>query len=209
MTARRVPVALVPVLLLVAALVACTAPAGSGTAGPRGWFSPGGPAPCVPSLLDPTGTGPGGSGSPAVPAPVPDRLPDLTLTCLDSPQAVPLRALGRPVILNLWASWCQPCRAEMPVLAAYADGHPGQLTVIGVDTGDTPDAALPQLAARGVGYPVLADEHRTLLAALGRAVLPVTVFAAADGTIRYIHDTGVLDAPRLAQLAHTYLGIAP
>ncbi len=89
---------------------------------------------------------------------------------------------GRPVILNLWASWCFPCREEMPLFDAFAADHP-EVLVVGVAVRDDPVAAERFATEVGVDY-VLGlddkDEVETAYRALG---LPATFWIGSDGTM--------------------------
>ena len=112
----------------------------------------------------------------------------LTVPCLGDPGTVNLGAAlaGRPVLLNLWASWCVPCREEMPVLAAYA-AQPGAILVLGVDVQDDPSAALGLMTDLGVHYPSVYDPDRAVQHALAvPPVLPVSYLVSPDGSARRI-----------------------
>ncbi len=137
------------------------------------------------------------------------RVPDVTLDCFEGGGTVRLTDLHRPAIVNLWASWCEPCRAELPAFQAYASAHPGRVTVIGVDTGDTRTAGGALLQDVKVTYPTLFDEQRRLLTGVGRTALPVTLFVDAGGGLRYVYNSTALDGPAIARLAQTYLGVPP
>ena len=120
-------------------------------------------------------------------------LPDLTY---------PTRTLslsqfrGRPVLVNFWASWCVPCRKEMPLLeAAYRRVH-GRVAFLGVDTNDTSGAALSFLRQTGVTYPSAYDPHGTAATAYGLFGLPTTVFVAPDGKMLERH-VGALSSDAL------------
>jgi thiol-disulfide isomerase/thioredoxin len=135
------------------------------------------------------------------------RLPDLTLECLAGGGRIRLSGLHRPAILNLWASWCEPCRRELPAFQAYASRVDDRVSVIGVDTGDTRTAGSALLQDLKVSYPTLFDEQRSLLTALGRSALPVTLFVDAGGGIRYLYNSVTLDEPGIAALARAHLGV--
>lgn len=94
---------------------------------------------------------------------------------------------GRPSVLNLWASWCPPCRREMPMLIDAA-ANESRAAVLLVNQGETP----AQLRAflQGQGLPpshVALDQEGVLVSLTGSPALPTTLFVAADGTIRQTH----------------------
>jgi cytochrome c biogenesis protein CcmG, thiol:disulfide interchange protein DsbE len=102
------------------------------------------------------------------------------------------RFRGHPIVLNFWASWCPPCRAEMPALeAAYRTYQARGVVVIGIDGAtDTWEASRTFLAARGVTYPVARDEHGQVGQMYHIAGLPTTFFIRADGRIGGVALTG-------------------
>jgi len=132
-------------------------------------------------------------------------LPDLTLPCFTGDDEVSLRALRGPAVINIWASWCQPCRTELPVMQSLADQAQGRLTVLGVDSGDQRDKGADFATDKGVRMPTLFDEKGTLLNNLGRINLPVTVFVNAAGR-SYVHPLP-LDAPGLAEQVRRHTGV--
>jgi cytochrome c biogenesis protein CcmG/thiol:disulfide interchange protein DsbE len=103
---------------------------------------------------------------------------------------------GRPLILNFWATWCGPCRKEMPLLQRMADANAG-LAVLLVNERDDPGRARAFAGELGVNLPSAVDADGRVAAAykVGQA-LPATIFVAADGTIegRY---TGEIDEATL------------
>jgi cytochrome c biogenesis protein CcmG/thiol:disulfide interchange protein DsbE len=119
----------------------------------------------------------------ASPAPAHDALPDLTLDCLGGGRPVRLSGLaGTPTIINFWASWCAPCREELPLLAKAHRAYGDRLQVLGVDFADSaPDAAIELAGRSGVTYPLLADPGSRSKAPLKVIGLPQTVFVDAQG----------------------------
>ncbi|HVA33530.1 MAG TPA: TlpA disulfide reductase family protein [Candidatus Baltobacteraceae bacterium] len=91
---------------------------------------------------------------------------------------------GRVVVMNLWASWCPPCRAEMPDLQRLADAYRGtQLVIVGVNEGESPQRAREFAAALGIDFPIWIDESQRygrVYAALG---LPTTIVVGRDGRV--------------------------
>lgn len=124
-----------------------------------------------------------GAGSAMLRGLAPGALPDLVVTDLASgqPVALPAVAAGRPLVLNLWATWCGPCRREMPVLAAAQARHPGVAFVF-VNQGEGADTVRRYLAAEGLTLDrVLLDRPSALGPALASGGLPTTVFFDAQG----------------------------
>jgi thiol-disulfide isomerase/thioredoxin len=89
---------------------------------------------------------------------------------------------GRPLVINVWASWCTGCRAEAPDIKRFTETHP-QVGFLGIDVTDTPAAARDFVARYGWTHPSIADPQGRLAARLGLRGLPTTVFVRADGTI--------------------------
>ena len=110
-------------------------------------------------------------------------LPDLTLPCFTGGAPVALRDLRGPAVINIWASWCEPCRTELPIMQGLADRVRGRLTVLGVNSADRPAAAADFAAGKGVTFPTLADRDGELAIAVKQTGLPATVFVGPDGTV--------------------------
>ncbi len=93
---------------------------------------------------------------------------------------------GRPLVLNVWATYCVPCKAEMPVLNALADEYRARhLAVIGISYDDTPPAIATFAKATPMHYPLLVGlGHDDLMDVYdAEGVLPVTWIIRADGTV--------------------------
>ncbi len=89
---------------------------------------------------------------------------------------------GRPVFLNLWASWCTPCRQEMPAIQAASERWPG-VFFLGVAVEDDPRAAEAFAAEIGVTYALAIDEKDVVNVAFPHFGLPATYVIASDGTV--------------------------
>ncbi len=147
---------------------------------------------------------------PAQPAAIDaDGLPALTLPCLGPGPDVSLdRVTGRPTLVNLWATWCGPCREEMPLLQTAHARHGDHVRFLGVDVQDDPAAARWFLAELSIGYPHAVDADGELLRELGARGLPVTL--AVDGEGRVVEQaTGQLTPEELQRLIDTLLSYGP
>jgi thiol-disulfide isomerase/thioredoxin len=119
-------------------------------------------------------------------APPAERAPDFAVTLFDGSRfrlSEHLAEDGRPVFLNLWASWCPPCRAEMPDLSAAAEMHP-EVRVIGVAVEDDPAAARAFAESLRGAYPVGADLDGSVDRAYPAPGLPATYVIDAEGVVR-------------------------
>jgi thiol-disulfide isomerase/thioredoxin len=135
-----------------------------------------------------------------------EPLPELTLECFTGGEPFALADLRGPAVVNLWASWCAPCREELPALQRYADQAAGQVHVLGVVTEDRRSAAASLAEDLGITFPALADPDGRLLAAVATVGLPTTLFVDADGQVRYVH-TNVLDEQAVERYVSEQLGV--
>jgi cytochrome c biogenesis protein CcmG/thiol:disulfide interchange protein DsbE len=133
-------------------------------------------------------------------------LPDLKLPCFTGGASVSLTGVRGPAVINIWATWCDPCREELPAMQRLADRAKGKLRVIGVDTGDSREAAASFGTDKQVSLPTLYDADRRLVGALGRTALPVTVFLDASGK-RFVYNQLPPDEAQLAALVRAHTGV--
>jgi peroxiredoxin len=91
---------------------------------------------------------------------------------------------GRVVLMNLWASWCPPCREELPDLQRlYAANARSGLVVVGVDQGESPQRAREFAGALGIRFPIWIDADQSYGRAYDALGFPTTVIIARNGTI--------------------------
>jgi thiol-disulfide isomerase/thioredoxin len=99
-----------------------------------------------------------------------------------------LRALrGRRVLINFWATWCAPCKEEMPALQQIADERADDLVVIGVNKLETPDLIGPFAKELAVRFTLVADQEGRIANRFGAKNIPISYFVHSDGTIGSVH----------------------
>lgn len=114
--------------------------------------------------------------------------------------------VGRPLVVNFWASWCPPCIAEMPDLEAVHRSVADEVTFIGINTQDTLERAEALVTETGVSYELLRDPDGALFQAFGVFGMPSTFYVDADGTIVERH-TGLLTRDALVDDLRDHLGV--
>jgi cytochrome c biogenesis protein CcmG/thiol:disulfide interchange protein DsbE len=130
----------------------------------------------------------GGSSAPPSPQ-VGFGAPDFTLDSLSGDPITLTDLRGQVVVLNFWASWCPPCRAEMPAMnTVYQKFHDQGLVVLGVNTTYQDDEASARTALRdwGLTFPIVFDRDGTPSRQYRIQAMPTTFFVGRDGVIRDI-----------------------
>jgi thiol-disulfide isomerase/thioredoxin len=135
-------------------------------------------------------------------------LPSLRLTCLGGGTLDLGSAPGVPTVVNLWGSWCPPCRDELPVLQQLADAAGGKVRVVGVISKDGVPQAESVAEDAGLRFPGAFDGQGELMTRLGLNALPVTFFVDAGGAVTYRQVGPVGSLPQLEQLVSAHLGVA-
>lgn len=157
----------------------------------------------------------GAGVEPCVPgdgAPVDGGLPQLTLPCFGGGPDVELSALRGPLVVNLWAVWCAPCRREMPVLQEFYDQYGEQVGVLGIDYEDVQTRAAMELVVEtGVTYPLLADPQSSLSGADPLPLLrglPFLLLVDADGRVVHQEFVEIGSVDQLVGLVEQHLEVA-
>lgn len=126
-----------------------------------------------------------------------DKAPDIRLVDLAGEPAALSDLKGKGVVLNFWATWCPPCRREMPLLeSAWNEYRSKNVVIVGIDVGESPDKVRPFVDSMGLTYPIWTDagtgaegfdDTNELLARFGGVGLPTTVFIGADGIVKHVY----------------------
>jgi thiol-disulfide isomerase/thioredoxin len=139
-------------------------------------------------------------------------LPAVTLPCFGGGPDVDLGALRGPMVVNLWASTCGPCRQEMPILEDFHKEYGDQVQVLGIDYQDVQtEAAMDLVRQTGATYPLLADPQSDLSGAAPFPALrglPFLALVGADGRVAHQEFTVVESRQQLVGLVEEHLGIA-
>lgn len=122
-------------------------------------------------------------------APAPSRgAPDFTLPSLNGPNLRLQEQRGRVVMVNFWATWCGPCRVEMPHLQRLYDKYRASgFVLLGVNIDEQPASAAALAAKLGLSFPVLLDTDKKVSRLYDLSTMPSTVLIDRDGRVRHVH----------------------
>jgi peroxiredoxin len=124
----------------------------------------------------------------AAAAPVSGVAPGFQLQARDGTQISLAELQGQVVMINFWATWCGPCRQEMPHLEAlYQRYNSLGFTLLGVNVEDDPKGAEAWLAETPVSFPILFDFDNRVTALYDVVAMPSTVLVDRSGNVRYLH----------------------
>lgn len=126
--------------------------------------------------------------APAV-APLDETTPDEVIAILEHST--------QPIVINVWASWCIPCRSEAPLIERAHHKFGDDIRFIGINVADTQDGARQFITEFGLSFENLFDAARTVPAALGGSGVPLTFFFAPGGELVH-YQPGVIDERTLA-----------
>ncbi|MGE0624155.1 MAG: TlpA family protein disulfide reductase [Pseudomonadales bacterium] len=149
-------------------------------------------------------------GSPSGEVGIGQTLPDVVLQGLNGPSSRMADFRGKPLIINVWASWCGPCRAEMSSLErlAWQEGA-GAFNVIGVSTDDFPQRAQSYLQSTNATLTHFIDRQLTVERLLGASRVPLTVLVDSQGRIlKKVYGARDWDGTAALQLIDSAFGTA-
>ncbi len=112
--------------------------------------------------------------------------PDFALTTLDGKGFRLSDLRGKPVVINFWATWCAPCRSEMPSLQTAATRFDDAVVVVGVDQGEDARTVQAFVDELGVTFPIPLDKEMVASERYNVKGLPTTYFVDAEGVIRHL-----------------------
>jgi peroxiredoxin len=141
-----------------------------------------------------------GAGDNSSPAQVGQTASDFHLSSLDGEPVALSDYRGQVVVVNLWATWCPPCKAEMPAINTFYKAYRDEgFVVLAVNSQE--DAATVQtfIQANGFSFPVLLDQQAEVINRYQVRGLPTTFIIDRDGIIRYVH-TGAITENQLERI---------
>lgn len=137
------------------------------------------------------------ASSSVVPMSVDYAAPELSLQNINGETESLANYRGEVVLVNNWATWCPPCKAEMPTLSAYyTDHHAEGFTIIAIEAGDPLEPVAQFVQSYDLKFPIWLDPNSASLRAFGNGNLPNSYVIDRTGTVRYAW-TGEIDRTML------------
>ncbi|MEV0718324.1 TlpA disulfide reductase family protein [Asanoa sp. NPDC050611] len=154
-------------------------------------------------------TRPPKESSDAKPAPAATdiALPAAELSCFGGGN-LRLADVRGPAVINLWGSWCTPCREELPAVNAVAQRTTGLVHFLGVDTRDKRSDGEAMVSEFGLTYATVFDDGERARIGLKLAGIPATLFVDSAGKVVYLYNGAPLDEAGLTELVQRHLGVA-
>ena len=138
-------------------------------------------------------------------------LPEVTLVGFDSAEKVDLSTLKGPLVVNLWASWCDPCQRELPVLEAFEKQHGDRVAMLGINHLETmPGEAERLITDSGVTYELLSDPEGKVSDSPPFPYikgLPFLALVDADGTVVHMEFDEITSVAELEALVEDHLDV--
>lgn len=121
----------------------------------------------------------------SIPMQVEYNAPDLTLTTLSGKEESLADYEGQVILVNLWATWCPPCKAELPVLQQFYEDHADEgFAIIGIDFGEPESVVNNFIKSSNLTYPIWVDEDSEAGMAFNSYSLPASFVIDPEGTVR-------------------------
>ncbi len=118
-----------------------------------------------------------------------DKAPSFSTSIYGGDETIDLSSLkGKAVLLNFWATWCTPCRVEMPVLNELAKSNPSDVVLIAVNYQQSPEMIRRYLAKNEIDFSVALDSEGVISKMYKVTALPTTIFIDRSGNITDIHE---------------------
>ena len=133
--------------------------------------------------------------------------PDFIAQTLDGQSFHLKTTRGKPVVLNFWATWCPPCRAEMPMLQQYYNAHKNDYLMVAVNDAEPAERVQAFIQQQGFNFTVVLDPSQYIVGAYRIQGFPTTFFIDAKGVIRNTH-VGMLNQAQL-EAGLQSIGITP
>lgn len=130
------------------------------------------------------------------------------IDCLDGSSGIPVDLIKGPAIINVWGSWCDPCRDEIPYFREFYAQMDPSITLIGVDVEErNPEDGRQFVRDYGITWPNLYDKDGSTRKYFGMGV-PVTWFIGADGETSFKHIGPIKSVNELKELSSKHLGVS-
>lgn len=129
------------------------------------------------------------------------------LECLDGSSSINVRAIKGPALVNVWGSWCGPCKQEMPIFVDFYSKYKEKVSLIGISVEEADvQNARDFVKLYGMSWPNLNDPDGSTRETLGMGV-PITLFIDAQGTVAYRKIGVVTTIEELEKETRKYLGV--
>jgi len=135
-----------------------------------------------------------------------DLLPDVEIENLDGSGKISLADIEGPAVVNLWATWCAPCRREIPDFEAVHQARGDEVRFVGINIGEASSQATDFLSVVGATYDQFIDSEGLVVTELATSTMPTTVIIDADGVITKRH-LGPLDQDGLNDAIDKAIGL--
>ena len=116
------------------------------------------------------------------------KISNLSLTSSDGNNVNLSDYRGKVLLINSWATWCPPCKAEMPTLETYYQNNKGAgFEILAINAGESNEVASQFKLYNGITFPIMMDTNGDIIEALGITGLPTSILVNRDGIVEYIH----------------------